>query len=131
MNTEDESHLTPVQRMLESQRPPPANEPLPALPDDLRRRWSAHFGAPVRATRTNRWAWVAGLAAAAAIVVAFVIFTEISPDSHPSSASQTTAALLVLPTGPLATDEARPLSPVTLALLHYQDPSTTGLYVRQ
>lgn len=131
MNTEDESHLTPVQRLLESQRPPPANEPLPALPDDLRRQWSAHFGAPVRATRTHRWAWVTGVAAAAAIVVGYVCFTQVSPDSPPSSASEANAGLLALPPGPLETEEARPMSAVTLALLQYQDPSTAGLYVRQ
>lgn len=31
----------------------------------------------------------------------------------------------------LETDETRPTSAVTLALLHYQDPSTAGLYVGQ
>ena len=131
MNTEDESHLIPVRRLLESQRPPSANEPLPALPDDLRRQWSAHFGAPVRATRTHRWAWVTGVAAAAAIVVAFVNSTLVSPNTPPASDSEPTAALFALPPGPLETDETRPMSAVTLALLHYQDPSTAGLYVRQ
>lgn len=130
MNTEDETDRTPVQRLLENQRPPAASEPLPAMPDDLRRQWSAHFGVPRRAAKSHLWAWVSGLAAAAAIVVGAVWFTHVPPEPSPSSDDGTTEELLTLSSDLWEADEMQPMSAESLALLRYEVPSTAGLYVR-
>ena len=132
MNPPDESHRAQVQRLLESQRPPAASEPLPPLPDDLHRQWSAHFGAQSQAVNSRRWAWVSGLAAAAAIVAGLVWFHR--GQSEPSPAVPAGLSAESFPASPAAsweTGETQPLSAVSLALLRYQDPATVGLYVHQ
>ena len=131
MNPEDETDLTPTKRLLENQRPPSSGAALPALPDDLRRHWSAHFGTPRRLVNSHRRAWMAGLAAAAAIVAVFVGLHHVSPKSSPSSPSGATDELLSLPTSLPETDDTPPMSAITLALLRYEDPATAGLYVHR
>ena len=133
MNAEDNNDSTDVEKLLQRQRAPATSEPLPAMPDDLRQQWSAHFGPQRRVIQPGRRVWAAGLAAAAAaiVVIGFVCF-EGSPSKpgseSPHEAVDTTPGLRAISADG---DPTPPLSPIAQALLHYHDSSTAGFYVRE
>ena len=133
MNTEDNNESTDVEKLLHRQRPPAAREPLPAMPDDLRQQWSAHFKPQRPVILRPIWTWVTGFAAAAAAlaVIGFVWFGRGSSKTGPESQSDTAVATADLRAISADGDPALSLSQLALALLHYHDPATAGFYVRE
>ncbi len=131
MNTEDHNDRMDVEKLLQRQRPPAASESLPAIPDDLRQQWSAHFKPQRQVIRRPIWAWAAGLAAAAAVVIGFVCFNGSPSKPEPKSQGTTADVTAGLRAISSDADPAQSLSPLALALLNYHDPATAGLYVRE
>lgn len=133
MNTEDRHENANVEKLLRRQRPPASNEPVPALPDALRQQWSAHFKPQGTGIRRPFRVWATGLAAAAATIAAIeFLWFDGGPPKRDSAAQHPTADIAAGLRAIAADDDwAATLSPIGQALLHYHDPATAGLYVRE
>ncbi|MBE2284958.1 MAG: hypothetical protein IAE77_15970 [Prosthecobacter sp.] len=110
MNPQAPEESPPSQRLIEQQHPRVPRENPPAMPDDLRREWQAHFRrVPPRFITWSRVA-MAEAGIAAVLVLSFMI-----RDTPPEAANDPLQEALLSYQEP---DDS--ISPLTRELLHYR-----------